>query len=223
VFPILAPYLPKDPVILEGGAYDGENSVMLVELWPSATVHSFEPVPELCARVKARTAGHSNIHPYELALSDKSGTATFYESEKVDKPDVPSQSGSLLTPKETLQEAPRVVFNKTTTVATTTIDDWAAKNGVDRVDLLYLDIQGAELPAMKGAPRIMKTVKAIMTEVEFVEAYAGQARYQEIAQWLTSQGFRMIAASFDPENPLRPPSKRSKKERWYGDAIFVRN
>jgi 2-O-methyltransferase len=216
VFAIIAPYLPKDPVILEGGAYDGKNSVMLAKLWRNATVHSFEPVPELYARVKAKTASRSNIHVYQLALSDKSGTATFHESESADHPDVPSLSGSLLPPKEHLRRAPRVVFQKTITVATTTIDAWAAENGVDRVDLLYLDIQGAELRAMKGAPRIMKTVKVIMTEVEFVEAYAGVARYQETTQWLAAQGFRMVAANFDAENP-------QQSGKWFGDAIFVRN
>jgi FkbM family methyltransferase len=216
VFPIVAPYLPKNPVILEGGAFNGENSVALAELWPAGTVHCFEPVPKLFASVKARTAGHANIHPYELALSDKSGTATFHESQVAGQPDAPSQSGSLLAPKDHLQAAPMILFKETITVPTTTIDDWAAKNGVDKVDFLYLDIQGAELPAMKGAPRIMKTVKVLMTELEFVEAYAGVARYQETAQWLKAQGFRMIAADFDPKDPRQGG-------RWFGDAIFVRD
>ena len=52
---------------------------------------------------------------------------------------------------------------------------------------------------MKGAPRIMKTVKVIMTELESVELYEGQGKYPELKQWLEAQGFRMIAANFAPE------------------------
>lgn len=221
-YPIVAPHLPKDPVILEGGAYDGKNSVRLAELWPAGTVHCFEPVPELFAKVKATVAGRSNIHPWDLALSDTSGTATFHIAEEEQKPGIPSQSGSLLAPKDHLQRAPSIVFKRTIDVATTTIDDWAARNGIARVDFLFLDIQGAELLAMKGAPRIMKTVKAIVTEVEFVEAYAGQPRYREIRNWLEAQGFRMAAADFDPVNPVRPEGSKVENGRWYGDAVFVR-
>ena len=66
--------------------------------------------------------------------------------------------------------------------------------------------------AMKGAPRIMKTVKVIMTELESVELYEGQGQYPELKQWLEAQGFRIIAANFDP----------AKGDPWAGDAVFAR-
>ena len=212
IFPIIAPYLPKDPAILEGGAYDGNNTAELASLWPQAMVYSFEPVPTLYQNVKARTAALSNVHVYDLALSNKVGTATFHVSEFDHNPGVPSESSSLLAPKRHKTDIPNIIFKKDITVATTTIDDWASKNGVDRIDLLYLDIQGAELMAMKGAPRIMKTVKVIMTELESVELYKGQGQYPELKQWLEAQGFRMIAANFDP----------AKGDPWAGDAVFAR-
>jgi len=212
IFPIIAPYLPKDPAILEGGAYDGNNTAELASLWPKGMVYSFEPVPALYQNVKARTAALSNVHVYDLALSDKVGTATFHVSEFDFKPGVPSESSSLLAPKRHKTDIPNILFKKDITVATTTIDDWASKNGVDRIDFLYLDIQGAELMAMKGAPRIMKTVKVIMTELESVELYEGQGQYPELKQWLEAQGFRMIATNFDP----------AKGDPWAGDAVFAR-
>ena len=168
--------------------------------------------PTLYQNVKARTAALSNVHVYDLALSNKVGTATFHVSEFEHNPGVPSESSSLLAPKRHKTDIPNILFMKDIMVATTTIDDWASKNDVDRIDLLYLDIQGAELMAMKGAPRIMKTVKVIMTELESVELYEGQGQYPALKQWLEAQGFRMIAANFDP----------AKGDPWAGDAVFAR-
>lgn len=43
---LAAQYLPKDPVILEAGAYLGDESVTLAKFWPAALLHSFEPIPQ---------------------------------------------------------------------------------------------------------------------------------------------------------------------------------
>ena len=216
---VAASYLPENPKILEGGAYLGKNSVKLAKIWPKAQIYSFEPVPELAEKTKTNTRTFPNIHVYELALSDKNGTATMYLSELVAKPDQTYQSSSLFAPSEFLRKAPRIQYKKQINVPTTTIDAWAKKNSVDHIDLLYLDIQGAELAAMKGAPEIMKTVQVVLAEIEFVEVYTGQPLYGEVRSWLEEQGFRMIAGSFDPSDPTSPVLGASS---WFADAIFVR-
>ena len=213
LFPIVSPYLPKNAAILEGGAYNGVHTQMLAELWPEGSVYSFEPVPELSNRVRAATAEYKNVHVFELALSDKVGEAKFYVSEFADKPDFPSESSSLLPPTGHEKIFPNIKFKKEITVKTTTMDSWAQQNGVDRIDFLYLDIQGAELMTVKGSPRLMKTVKVIMTEVESVELYTGQGLYGQLKAWLEQHGFQLIAANFDP----------TKGDPGFGDAIFVRN
>lgn len=205
---IVKPYLPENPIILEAGAYDGTDSLFMNRHWPRAQFHIFEPVPELYQKLVIKTASHSNMHTYKFALGDYTGSATFYISEFANKPGIPSESSSLLKPKEHLIHAPHVLFNTEITVPIATIDDWAEEHNVDAIDFMWLDMQGYELNALKASPKIMKTVKAILTEVEFVEAYEGQYLFDDVKDWLEEQGFTMIARNFYCD--------------WFGDALFVR-
>jgi len=205
---LVKPYLPANPVILEAGAYNGKDSVRLSTEWPFGHVHTFEPVPELFQEVAHRIKPYPNITAYQLALADKVGEATFYLSEYSFKPGVPSESSSLLPPKEHLSRVSFVLFNNKINVATTTIDAWAEQNNINSIDFMWLDMQGYELPALKAAPKILASTKALLTEIEFVEAYEGQALYTELKAWLEDQGFEMIA--------------QNDQNGWFGDALFVR-
>jgi FkbM family methyltransferase len=219
---LAARYIPSQPVILEAGAYHGETSLEMVKRWPQATVYSFEPVPELLAIVKKNTAAFANIHVSDLALSDKIGTAVFHMSAMEGKPDESLGSGSLLEPSHHREGFPWVKFEKNITVTTTTIDAWAKQSGVTKIDFIWLDIQGTEFPVLKAAPNIMKTVKVVITEVEFVEMYKGQALFAEMQPWFEAQGFELVGADFAPDAPSKADLKSRKALSWYGNALFAR-
>jgi 2-O-methyltransferase len=219
---IVARFVPATPTILEAGAYHGETTLAMVQRWPGATVYTFEPVPELFEIVKKNTSAWPNVHPFELALSDKVGKAVFHLSALEGQPDASLGSGSLLEPSHHTEGFPWVKFDNTITVATTSIDEWAGDRHVEKIDFVWLDIQGAELTVLKAAPHIMKTVKAIVTEVEFVELYKGQSLYAEMRPWLEARGFKEVATDFDPQAPKTADLKTRKPLSWYGNSIFVR-
>jgi FkbM family methyltransferase len=208
---IVMRYLPERPVVLEAGAFDGSETVALATLYPDGKIYSFEPVPDIYEKLLEKAKPVKNIKTYQMALSDMNGFAKFYVSEEAGVPGVSSQSSSLLAPKEHLYYCPDILFKHEITVPAMTIDDWAEKEGVDHIDFMWLDMQGAELKALMAAPKILKTVKVILTEVEFVEAYEGQALYPEVKSWLEGQGFELIAVNFDLNNPP-----------WFADALFAR-
>lgn len=207
VLPIALLYLPKNPVIIDCGAYTGEETLEMLEQWPDATIHAFEPIPDIYTRLQKRVRDYPSIHTYQVALADLVGPMKMYVSEHPQERGVSSQSSSLLKPKEHLRYS-EILFPRSLTVACTTLDAWAERHGVDHVDFLWLDMQGYELPMMKASPCIMATVKVILTEVEFCEAYKDQAQYREVRAWLEQQGFEMVAFS--------------DINQWFGDALFVR-
>lgn len=201
-------YLPSRPVIVEAGAYEGDETLFLSNNWHGrCKIYSFEPVPHLYNIAKTNTQSHSNIILYNLALGASCGAKPFYLSNLGDNPTV-TASSSLLKPKDHLVYSPDTYFNNHIEVECTTLDEWARNNNVEAIDLLWFDLQGSELDVMKASPFIMKNVKAVLTEVEFVEAYEGQALYSDIKEWLESQGFTLIALG--------------KGGKWFGDALFVR-
>ena len=76
------------------------------------------------------------------------------------------------------------------------------------IAFLWIDLQGSEYPVLAASPTILKTVKAIFTEVNFVELYAGCITYKFFKQWLESQGFK--EQFMYPDHPT------------FGDALFIR-
>lgn len=178
--------LPIDPIIVEAGAWDGNDTLEMGDIWPTGTIHTFEPVPSLNEILKERVKPFKNIHSYTYALSDKNGITQFYISSGTS-----TASSSLLAPKEHLEAHPTVYFNQIIDVETITLDAWAEKYNISRIDLLWLDIQGAELKVLKASPKILKTVKAIYTEVSEREFYEKNSRYNDIKEWAEKNDFAL--------------------------------
>lgn len=207
---IIAQYMPAHPIILEAGGYEGQDTYLLACKFQDAKIYTFEPIPALYRILYQRKLQiPQRIFAYQLALGDFVGEAEMYVSEDSARPHLPSQSSSLLPPKEHIVVNHDVTFNKKIKVPVTTIDAWAKSAGVDHIDFMWLDMQGYELNTLKASPRILKTVKMILTEVEFIEAYEGQYQYQVVKTWLEEQGFTMVAQNFNAID-------------WFGDALFVR-
>lgn len=182
----IAPYLTDSPVILEAGACDGSDTTKFAQYWPGATIHAFEPIPELFAETERRTSHLSQVRCYPVALSELTGSATMHVSDGGNRGD----SSSLLDPAGHLAEYPEIKFGRSIVVQTVTINDWVHAEGVDRIDFMWLDMQGMELPALKAAGPVLATTRAICMEVARKELYAGCAMYGEIVSWMRGRGFR---------------------------------
>ena len=189
--------------ILDAGANNGTDTLELKKVWPKATIYAIEPAPNSFAELKKKVTSEPEIYAYQIALSDKHGKADFYLSENNEE-----QSSSLLKPTLHLSEFSHVLFKQKIQVETITLDEWAEKEGIDHIGLLWLDLQGAEYKMLSASPKILKTVKAIFTEVNFVELYEGFVIYPVFKRWLESQGFREVFMYPD--------------HRTFGDALFIR-
>ncbi|HJM68769.1 MAG TPA: FkbM family methyltransferase [Candidatus Babeliales bacterium] len=211
VISIVKKFLPANqPIsILEAGSFDGDDTESLSKVWSKSTIYAFEPVPEIFGWLEKRTKNIPQVLRYQVALSDKTGTATFNISETRDGL---WQSGSLLAPKDHLDLAPQVKFKKEIEVPTITLDEWAAQNDVESIDLLWLDMQGVELDVLKPS-KIALTAKVIYTEIEFVEAYKGQYTFNDIQKWMYENGYVMMAKDWTTPRP---------KRIWFGNAIYVK-
>ncbi|MEW6065207.1 MAG: FkbM family methyltransferase [Bacillota bacterium] len=76
-------------------------------------------------------------------------------------------------------------------------------------NILNIDIQGAELKALKGAVNVLHFIEVINTEVNFKELYEGCALIHEIDEFLEEHGFERIETTC----PFHPS---------WGDAFYVR-
>lgn len=210
VFHHMQKYLPENPIIVEGGAFDGKETEKMASFWPHGHVHAFEPVPAIFDKLEENTRSYTNVTRYKVALSSSNGTAQFWIAEKPQLPGIPTQAGSLRSPKERLKLSP-ITFPRSIMVTTTTVDAWADTAHIDRVDLLWLDIQGYELDVLQACVHILPTVRVIYAEVSFIESYAGQATYATLVAWLSDHNFTLIGTDF-----VHPTT------HFFGNALFIR-
>jgi FkbM family methyltransferase len=201
----IARYLPSDPVILEAGACDGTDTVRFTQRWPGGVIYAFEPVPELYAEAQRRTAHLPGVRLYPLALSSRPGPAVLHTVDP--GPGGNRGTSSLLVSAQTSPDSPDVAYARDIEVQALTIADWAQSEGVDRIDFMWLDMEGMELPAMKAAGPVLATVRAVCMEVCREEDRVGTPLYGEIVAWMKDQGF---LAAID------------RVTLWFGNILFVR-
>lgn len=119
-----------------------------------------------------------------------------------------SQSSSLLELGDHLQNFPDIVEVDTVSISSRCIDDFLPD--LQGVDFINLDIQGAELEALKGAKTFLNQIKWIYTEVNKAEVYVGCAKIWELDDFLRPLGFTRVATRWSFKDD-------------FGDALYSKN
>lgn len=172
--------------ILEAGAHDGNDTRRLAAL-TKGMIYAFEPVPELFQLLVENTRSTKNINPFKIALADKTGNMPMFISSGGS-----NASSSLLIPDKHLEKNPEVIFEEKIIVEALTLDEWARKNSVKKIDFMWLDMQGFEYKMLTASKEIFPTLKILYTEVSTLELYSGQKIYQDYKNWLLDSGFKLV-------------------------------
>jgi FkbM family methyltransferase len=70
-----------------------------------------------------------------------------------------------------------------------TLDDIRSEAGFDTVDLLKLDLEGFELPALRGAAETLRRTRHLIVEAHFTQVRRGEDRFEVLAAHLHRAGF----------------------------------
>jgi FkbM family methyltransferase len=163
----------------------------------ASTVVAVEPIPWQAERVRAniKLNGHTQAHVVEAAISDTVGEAALDLS-----------SGDTAASIARSNKA-----RKSIKVATTTLDQLADRFGLKRVDIVKLDVEGAELMALDGGRNMIQTFKPVLC----LEASNDQL-FARIQARLKDAGYRMFR--FDRKGLLRPVAEVSG---WVDNVFFL--
>lgn len=203
----------KVETIFDCGCNQGAVASHFRRVYPEARIHAFEPLPDVCRAAAERFAEDTETLVHELALCDVDGTANFHQT-------AASDSSSLLRGnvadvgsnyKKLFAEAAAFV------VATRRLDSFVTEHQIDRINILKMDVQGAELSILKGAEALLRDQKIdlIYSEVYFLPFYENQPLFEDIISFLSQFGYRF----FYPYNFVF--GSKTGRLQW-GDAIFVR-
>ena len=181
------------PVILDIGCNDGTHTRWFLELFPEAIVHCFEPDPRPRRRF-AENVHDPRAHLYPIALSAEDGTAEFHQSggsppaslgPRPRHPGGWDYSGSIRRPKAHLEKHPWVTFPGRIEVPTRRLDGWLDEQGdIDVIDLIWADVQGAEVDLITGGPEAFSRTRYVFMEYSELELYEGQIGLRRILRML---------------------------------------
>ena len=175
-------------VVLDVGAWRGHRATWYAKAFPAATVYAMEPEPNAYALLVARAEMEPRIVPVQAAAGVTDGTARFYVN---DTPD----TASLLPVSVGFAATGRIHAAGAIDVPTVRLDGFCARHGIERVDVLKLDVQGAELQALDGARGLFErgAVGLVMAELNFWRYYDGQCWWYEVGAWLARYGYELVA------------------------------
>ena len=129
--------------IFDVGANQGQFALMMIrELQGTpCVIHSFEPGRETFAILERNTAALSNVVRNNVGLGASGGEAElFYDF---------AGSGLASLSKRRMDHFD-VSFERSERVRIDTLDAYRARLGVERIDLLKLDVEGHELQVLQG-------------------------------------------------------------------------
>ena len=195
--------------LIDAGASHGRVTQRLLRRFPDARAWAFEPQPMYREPLEKMAQQDSRVRPQFVALSDEAGAidlhvasspgiTSFYE---------PSSRLKTMYPRESAEK-------EVVSVPMVKLDDWSAAQGIDAVEVMKFDIQGAEVRALRGAQKLLSTsTLMVYTEVLFNPLYEGGGLYTDIDQCLREHGFVLY-------NFYKPRTDERGMLLW-ANAIFL--
>jgi FkbM family methyltransferase len=196
-----------DGVVIDLGANEGNFTAAVLAFAPTARVLAVEPAPAARARLEARFAGEPGVTVVPKAVAERSGTATLHLTAH-------DHNSSLHAPRADMQalyEDPGWGVVETVEVPTVTLDELA---GEERIAVVKLDVQGAELEVLRGAGHALANTRAVLMEVTFVSHYHDDAGFQALNRRMLDAGFDLVSIS--------EPGRTASGETTWADACYAR-
>ncbi len=177
--------------LIDVGANIGQFSLLTRKLHPDATIHAFEPLSAMAATYERLFAGDAKTILHRCAAGTSAMTTQINVSNH------PDSSSLLPISDRQSQLFPGTQKASVEEVRVERIDDVLPVDTLAGPILVKLDVQGFELEALKGMPRLLARASWVYVEVSFMTLYTGQPLANEIHAWLEANGFEM-AGVYNP-------------------------
>jgi FkbM family methyltransferase len=193
---VLSKHLPNTKIcLIDIGAHDGAFTKGVASIRDIIKGVLIEPIPSKVQKLKVdfqepRYVVYNNLvanednKKYPFFINKYSETSSILEINKL------SELSDVDTRLESLTEIEGI-----------TLDTICEGAGVNHVDLLKIDVQGAEHLVLSGATNTLKFTKRVWIEVSFIPLYKDSAVFSEIYSFFKSQGFIMTEISPGHRSP----------------------
>jgi FkbM family methyltransferase len=174
----------KAPIIFDVGANIGQSVKNFKRYFPYGKIYSFEPSAKAYKELEKVSNQYKNVEPYQIALGSQEAQMKIYENSSSDMNSFlemgKNGSGSVIG--ESIVEV-------------TTIDQFCARNNIQKIHILKIDAQGYDFEVIKGAKEMIlaNKIELLYFEIIFSEMYKGVPRFSEIYDFLIDHGFSLVS------------------------------
>lgn len=147
-------------------------------------VVSFEPDPDarnLLEKNLQLNCVHDCVRVESIAVSDAVGEARFFSRRGDTRSSLRLLSNNPISPEAV----------ESISVQTTTIDEYLERNNLPAPKLVKIDIEGAEIHALRGAPNLLASKALVICELHPFAWSAFGATFAELQRIVKSGGRRM--------------------------------
>jgi FkbM family methyltransferase len=190
--------------LLDVGADRGTFTDRALRCFEAERVWLIEANPDAAAALQKKYASQPRCKVISCAIGDKAGEVQFHIGAHA------SSSAVQFGPAPVAQD--KVV--RVVTVPAISLDELFEQEQIAEVDLMKVDIQGAERMLIEGGQQALKRIRLIYIEVLFETECPTAALFGELHQLLTAAGFK-----------LRLLHRLRQDEHGFlqqGDALYVR-
>ena len=160
--------------IIDGGAHIGAYATQVAALWPSARVLLVDPLSSTRDTL-AQLAARQEWDFAPVGLGMQAAGAVHFNEHGPQSSLLPNFAGQ--------------TWGETATVELESLNHLVRAYALPAPYLLKLDIQGAELDALRGATWILGETPVIHLEVSFVRFQDGLPLAHEVIAWLGGRGY----------------------------------
>jgi FkbM family methyltransferase len=177
-------------LIFDVGAHVGETAARYRALFPDALIHSFEPSPESFKKLAEAFTADPRVVPHNFAVSEQTGSAKF----RVNRASV---TNSLLESDRRGDDywgSNLLDTDSEIVVQTLALDDFCRAERIEHVDVLKIDVQGAEYAVLAGARGLLerRAIGLIYLEMIMAPSYVGQRKYHYYLTLLDGFGYELF-------------------------------
>lgn len=207
IIPYIKRTLLPEMTFIDIGANIGEISLVAAKcVGSTGRVIAFEPIDAIAEELQSNaTRNHlAQISVVRIGLSDSTNdNVPIYASCAQGRAGDDNKGlGSIFgaaTGETPLQQ-----------ITITTLDAWLRTHPLERVDMIKIDIEGAELPCLRGAEQTLRKFKpTLIVEVQDITANTAGYRARDILNYLSEVGYTFCrlehlgaTSAIDPENLL---------------------
>ena len=182
--------------IFDIGSCHALESVEFSKIFPNANIYAFEANTVSYQECLKNAAGIDRILVTNKVVNDFDGVCKFYpinpEKTITTWADGNRGASSMFRSNGAVDHVEKYVQDEVE-LPCTRLDTFCKEQGITSIDAIWMDLQGAELLALKSLGSILDTVQVIETELEINPMYTDQCLFDETNEFLVSKGFKMIS------------------------------